>query len=103
MSTSFQAGDYSQVTHYLKAVTAAGTRDADAVMAKMRELPVQDVFTANGVVRKDGRMVHQMFLAQVKTPAESKGGWDLFEILAEVPGEQAFRPMGEGGCPLIRS
>lgn len=103
MPTYFQAGDYSQVTHYLKAVTAAGTRDADAVTAKMRELPVKDLFTADGVVRKDGRMVHQMFLAQVKTPAESKGEWDLLKILTEVPGDQAFRPLSEGGCPLVRS
>ena len=103
MPTYFQAGDYSQVTHYLKAVTAAGSRDANQVMAKMREVPVHDFFAPHGYVRKDGRMVHQMFLAQVKSPAESKEEWDVLKILTEVPGDQAFRPMDEGNCPLVRT
>ena len=68
----------------------------------MREMPVKDFFAENGVVRPDGRMVHDMYLAQVKTPAESKGPWDLFKILGTVPGDKAFRPMSEGGCPLVK-
>ena len=102
MPTMFQAGAYSHALHYLKAVNAAGTKDADKVIAKMREMPVKDFFAENGVVRPDGRMVHDMYLAQVKTPAESKGPWDLFKILGTVPGDKAFRPMSEGGCPLVK-
>jgi branched-chain amino acid transport system substrate-binding protein len=102
MPTMFQAGAYSHALHYLKAVQATGTKDADEVMAKMREMPVNDFFAQNGVVRPDGRMVHDMYLAQVKTPTESKEPWDLFKILATVAGDKAFRPMSEGGCPLVR-
>jgi branched-chain amino acid transport system substrate-binding protein len=102
MPTMFQAGAFSHALHYLKAVQAAATKDADQVMAKMRESPVNDFFAQNGVVRPDGRMVHDMYLAQVKTPAESKEPWDQFKILATVAGDRAFRPMSEGGCPLVQ-
>jgi branched-chain amino acid transport system substrate-binding protein len=102
MPTMFQAGAYSHALHYLKAVNAAGTKDADKVMAKMRELPVRDFFAPNGTVRADGRMVHDMYLAQVKAPAESKEPWDQMKILATVPRSEAFRPMNEGGCPLVK-
>ena len=102
MPTMFQAGAYSHALHYLTAVKAAGTKDADKVMAKMREMPVKDFFAPSGIVRADGRMVHDMYLAQVKTPAESKGPWDQMKILATVPGDKAFRPMAEGGCPLVK-
>jgi branched-chain amino acid transport system substrate-binding protein len=102
MPTMNQAAQYSGTLHYLKAVAAAGTKETKAVMAKMRELPVRDAFTDNGVLREDGRMVHSMFLFEVKKPEESKGPWDYYKILAEVPGDQAFRPLKDGGCPLIK-
>jgi branched-chain amino acid transport system substrate-binding protein len=81
MPSSTQAGNYSSTAHYLKAVRAAGTVDAKAVMAKMRELPINDFFASNGRIRIDGRMVHDMYLAQVKSPSDSKGPWDFFKIL----------------------
>jgi branched-chain amino acid transport system substrate-binding protein len=101
MPTMHQAGTYSLVTHYLKAIQAVGTDEAKAVVAKMREMPVNDMFAKNGRVREDGRMVHDMYLMQVKTPAESNGEWDLYKHLATVPGDEAFRPTAEGGCPLV--
>jgi branched-chain amino acid transport system substrate-binding protein len=102
MPSMNQAATYSAVGHYLKAVKAAGTKETKAVMAKMREMPVVDVFTRNGKLREDGRMVHSMYLLEVKSPAESKGEWDVYKVLAEVPGDQAFRPLHEGGCPLVK-
>jgi branched-chain amino acid transport system substrate-binding protein len=102
MPTMDQAATYSATLHYLKSVQAAGTREAKPVMAKMRELPVRDAFTKNGILREDGRMVHSMFLFEVKKPEESKGPWDYYKLLAEVPADQAFRPLKEGGCPLIK-
>ncbi|MBN8961273.1 MAG: ABC transporter substrate-binding protein [Rhizobiales bacterium] len=102
MPTMNQASTYSATLHYLKAVKAAGTRDTKAVLAKMREMPVRDAFTDNGYLREDGRMVHSMLLLEVKKPEESKYPWDYYKILAEVPGDQVFRPMKDGGCPLIK-
>ncbi|MET4181026.1 branched-chain amino acid transport system substrate-binding protein [Bradyrhizobium sp. JR7.2] len=102
MPTMNQAATYSATLHYLKAVQAAGTKDTKTVMAKMRELPVKDAFTDNGILRVDGRMVHSMFLFQVKKPEESKGPWDYYKLLAEVPADQAFRPLKDGGCPLVK-
>ncbi|AJA65936.1 MULTISPECIES: ABC transporter substrate-binding protein [Bradyrhizobium] len=102
MPTMNQAATYSATLHYLKAVRAAGTKDTKTVMAKMRELPVKDAFTDNGILREDGRMVHSMFLFQVKKPEESKGPWDYYKLLAEVPADQAFRPLKDGGCPLVK-
>ena len=102
MPTMNQAATYSATLHYLKAVQAAGTRDTKTVMAKMREMPVRDAFTDNGVLREDGRMVHSMYLFQVKKPEESKAPWDYYKLLAEVPGDQAFRPLKDGGCPLVK-
>ncbi len=102
MPTMNQAATYSATLHYLKAVQAVGTRDTKTVMAKMRELPVKDAFTDNGVLREDGRMVHSMFLFQVKKPEESKAPWDYYKLLAEVPADQAFRPLKDGGCPLVK-
>jgi branched-chain amino acid transport system substrate-binding protein len=100
--TQYQAGIYSAVAHYLKAIDAAGTDEAMAVAAKMRALPVNDMFVKGGVVREDGRHVHPLHLVEVKKPAESKGPWDIYRILATVPAEQAFRPLNEGGCPLVK-
>ena len=102
MPTMVQAGVYSQVSHYLKAVAAAGTDDADAVMKKMRETPINDFFAKNGKLREDGRMVHDMYLAQVKKPGESKGRWDNLKIVQTIPGDQAFRPLKDSECPLIK-
>ena len=68
----------------------------------MRKMPVNDFFATNGVLREDGRMVHDMYLARVKKPSESKGEWDLYTILRTIPGNQAFRPVKDGGCPLVK-
>ncbi|QDM18896.1 ABC transporter substrate-binding protein [Tardiphaga sp. vice352] len=102
MPTMNQAATYSATLHYLNAVKAAGTRATKPVLAKMRETPVRDAFTDNGVLRKDGRMVHSMFLLEVKKPEESKAPWDYYKVLAEVPGEQVFRPMKDGGCQYVK-
>ncbi|MCP9627429.1 ABC transporter substrate-binding protein [Rhodopseudomonas palustris] len=102
MPTSTQAGDYSSTMHYLKAVAAAGTLDAQTVMAKMRETPVNDFFAKGGKIRIDGRMVHDMYLAEVKKPADSKGPWDFYNILETIPGDKAFRPLSESACPLVK-
>src|SRR3954466_15072445 len=93
MPTQFQAGVYSSIMHYLKAVQAAGTDEAKVVVAKMREMPVNDFYAKNGKIREDGRMVHDMYLMQVKGPAESKGEWDLFKLVETIPGDRAFRPL----------
>jgi branched-chain amino acid transport system substrate-binding protein len=102
MPTMAQAGVYSGVLHYLKAIAAAGTDNADAVAAKMRELPVRDAFTQTGTVRADGRMVHDMYLVQVKKPSESKAPWDYYKVLATVPADIAFRSLAESTCPLVK-
>jgi branched-chain amino acid transport system substrate-binding protein len=101
MPTQVHAGTYSSVLHYLKAVKAAGSTDADAVMEKMRALPVDD-FAFKGTIRADGQMIHDMYLAQVKTPAESKRDWDFYKIIKTIPGDQAFTPAAESKCPLLR-
>lgn len=98
--TMLQAGDYSATLHYLNAVKAAGTDGSDAVMAKMKATPVNDMFAKNGVVRPDGRMVHDMYLMQVKTPAESKYPWDYYKIVQTIPGDQAFMTKAETKCSL---
>ena len=100
--TMIQAGTYGATMHYLKAIKAAGTTEAKAVMAKMRELPINDFMTRNGRIREDGRVIRDMYLMQAKTPDESKGEWDLAKIVATIPGDQAFRPLHEGGCPLVK-
>ncbi|WP_407152587.1 ABC transporter substrate-binding protein [Bradyrhizobium sp. ORS 86] len=100
MPTTTQAGIYSAVRHYLRAVQAANSDDGLAVAAKIRELPVADAF-AHGTVRADGQFVHDMYLARVKTPAASTRRWDYYDIVATVPAAQAFRPLSEGGCELV--
>src|SRR5882672_1889855 len=96
-----QAGTYGAVLHYLKAVKAAGTDEAKAVLAEMKKLPINDFMTKDGKVREDGRVIRDMYLMQVKTPEESQGEWDLAKIIATVPGNEAFRPLADGGCPLV--
>jgi branched-chain amino acid transport system substrate-binding protein len=96
-----QAGTYGAVLHYLKAVQAAGTDEAKAVLAEMHKLPINDFMTKNGSIRPDGRVIRDMYLMQAKTPEESKGQWDLMKMIATVPGNEAFRPLNEGDCPLV--
>lgn len=102
MPTMVQAGVYSSVLHYLKAIKASGTDDPKRVVQKMREMPVQDMFAENGQVRADGRMVHDMYVMQVKSPEESRYPWDYYKILKTIPGDQAFRPLAESECLLVR-
>jgi len=100
--TSAQAGVYSSVTHYLNAVKAAGTTDAAAVIKVMKETPINDMFAKNGRIREDGRMVHDMYLFEVKKPSESKGRWDDYKLLATVPGNEAFQSLEASRCPLVK-
>ena len=96
------AGTYSATLHYLKAVKAVGSKDPDQVMAWMRANPIEDFMSHGATLRIDGRVVRDMYLFQVKTPAESKGEWDLYKQVATVPAAEAFRPLAQGGCPLVR-
>jgi branched-chain amino acid transport system substrate-binding protein len=102
MPTMVHASVYSAVRHYLRAIAAAGTDEAKAVLAKMRELPVDDFYARGARLRRDGRLVHDMYLAQVKKPSESKGPWDYYKILGTIPGDQAFQSLAAGGCPLAQ-
>ncbi|CAN5221732.1 ABC transporter substrate-binding protein [soil metagenome] len=102
MPNMSQAGTYSSTLHYLRAVKAANSTETRAVMAKMRELPVQDFYAAGGVVRADGRMVHDMYLFEVKAPSESKYPWDYYKMVAKIPGDQAFLPLAKSTCPAVR-
>lgn len=95
-------GVYASVLHYLKAVAVLGGKDTARVMAQMRATPTQDPLFGTGRIRADGRTIHDMYLMEVKTPAESKGPWDLLNVLATVPAEDAFRPLDQGGCALIQ-
>ncbi|MGB8436316.1 MAG: ABC transporter substrate-binding protein [Burkholderiales bacterium] len=100
--TMIHAGVYSAVLHYLKAIEAAKTDDGTKVIAKMKEMPTDDPLFGKGIVRADGRKIHPALLVEVKKPAESKGPWDLYKIRTTIPADQAFRPMSEGGCPLVK-
>jgi branched-chain amino acid transport system substrate-binding protein len=97
-----QAGVYSGVLHYLKAVQAVGSKDQQKVLAKMREMPVEDLFSRNGKLLPNGRMIHDMYLVEVKSSAKSKQPWDYYEVLATVPAERAFRSLEESSCPLLK-
>ncbi|WP_128925811.1 ABC transporter substrate-binding protein [Bradyrhizobium guangxiense] len=100
--TQVQAGTYSAAMHYLKSVKAAGTKDAKAVMAKMKELPINDFMTKDGTIRDDGRVIRNMYLLATKDPSESKGEWDLMKVVTTIPGKDAFRPLADGECPLVQ-
>src|SRR6201994_2420619 len=100
--TSAQAGVYSSVLHYLNAVKAAGTTDPAAVMKVMKDTPINDMFAKIGRIREDGRMVHDMYLFEVKKPSESKGRWDDYKLLATVPGNEAFQSLEASRCPLVK-
>jgi branched-chain amino acid transport system substrate-binding protein len=99
---SNHASVYSSTMHYLKAVQAAGTDDTAAVMKKMQETPINDMFAKNGKLRPDGRMVHDMYLFQVKKPSESKGAWDYYNLKGTIKGEDAFQPMAQSRCPALK-
>ncbi|WP_375415090.1 ABC transporter substrate-binding protein [uncultured Bradyrhizobium sp.] len=103
MPTMIQAGLYSATMHYLKAIEAIGTDEAPKVMEQMRATPISDFFARHGQIRIDGRMVHDMYLFEVKKPEESKNEWDLYKLLATVPADEAFRPLDKGGCPLVKT
>lgn len=96
------AGIYSSTMHYLKAVETTGSDNAKIVRAEMAKNKVNDMFTKGGYIREDGRMVHDMYLAQVKTPAESKNPWDLYKIIRTIPADSAFRPLSESKCSLVK-
>ena len=100
--TMAQAGVYSATSHYLKAVAKAGTTDAAAVMKVMKETPINDFFAKNGKIRDDGRMIHDMYLFEVKKPSESKGRGDNYKLVATIPAEEAFMPLSESRCPLVK-
>ena len=102
MPNMVQAGLYSSVTHYLKAVQAVGTDDTATVMAKMKATPVNDFFAKNGKIREDGRMVKEMYLFEVKKPAESKYPWDYYKLKATIPADEAFLPLSKSSCPLVK-
>lgn len=98
--TTPQAAIYGAITHYLKAVAATGSADGASVMAKMRATPINDFMTHDGHVRSDGRVIRDLYLFEAKTPAESHGPWDLYKLIRTIPGETAFRPLGQSECPF---
>jgi branched-chain amino acid transport system substrate-binding protein len=100
---AIHAGVYSALLHYLKAVAATGSdSDGAAIVARMKATPTDDPLFGRGTVRPDGRKIHAMNLVEVKSPAESRGPWDYYKVVATIPAEEAFRPLREGGCPLVR-
>lgn len=102
MPTMIHAGQYSAITHYLKAVKAVNSDDTQKVLAQMRKTPINDFFAKKGQIREDGRMVHDMYLFQVKKPSESKAPWDYYHVRATIPGAEAFQPLSASRCQLIK-
>ena len=100
--STFQVGTYSAVLNYLKAVQATNSTDPKTVIAQMRKTPVKDAFTSAGKLREDGRMIHDVYLVQIKKPADSKAEWDLQRVVATIPGDQAFRTIADGDCPAFK-
>jgi branched-chain amino acid transport system substrate-binding protein len=100
--TFTQAGVYSAIRHYLAAVKAIGSKEPDKVMEKMRAMPINDFMTKNGKLRIDGRVIRDFYLFEVKKPSESKAPWDYYKLIGTVPGDQAFRPLDQGDCPLVK-
>jgi branched-chain amino acid transport system substrate-binding protein len=100
--TADQAATYSEVRHYLRSVTAGRSIEPEAVLAKMRELPVNDAFATKGHLREDGQMVHDLYLVRVKSPSESKEKGDYVSIVQELPGDEVFQPLAESTCPLVK-
>jgi len=104
MPNHMQAGVYSAVLHYLKAVEKVGSpADGAVVVAAMKAIPIDDILYGKGTIRADGRKIHPLYLVQVKTPEESKSQWDVFKIVGTIPADKAFRPLNEGGCPLVKN
>jgi branched-chain amino acid transport system substrate-binding protein len=101
--TEVQAGVYSLLTHFLKAMDATKTKNGDAIVKAMKASPVNDALWTNVTIREDGRSLNDMYLVQVKKPSESKEPWDLYRIVSTVPGTEAFRPLAEGSCPFVKS
>nr|WP_246801073.1 ABC transporter substrate-binding protein [Bradyrhizobium genosp. L] len=101
MPTQVQAGAYSVVNHYLKAIKAVGSKDPDQVMAKMREMPINDFMSHDAHLRADGRVMRDLYLFEVKSPKESKAAWDYYKQIAVIPADKAVRPLDQGGCPLV--
>ena len=102
MPTMVQAGVYSSLMHYFKAVEEVGSDDAEAVMAAMKDMPTSDPLFGEGEIRVDGRKIHDMYLFEVKSPDESKAPWDYYELISTIPADQAFRPLDAGGCELVK-
>ena len=103
MPNHMHAGVYAAVLHYLKAVDKVGSpSDGAAVVAAMKAMPTDDPLFGKGTIRADGRKIHPMYLLQVKTPTESKSEWDVFKVIGTIPADKAFRPLNEGGCPLVK-
>jgi len=100
--TMIQAGVYAGTLHYLRAAAAANTSDGQAVIAKMKQMPSDDPLFGKGTVREDGRHIHNMYLFQVKSPAESKGPWDYYKLVQTIPAAEAFRPLKDGNCPMVK-
>lgn len=99
--TDVQAGVYASLMHYLKSVASTNSTNADQVVADMKKTPTNDALFGKGRIRADGRVIHDMYVMKVKSPAASKGPWDYFEVVSTIPAEQAFRPESQGGCPLV--
>ena len=102
MPTSIQAGFYTAAKHYLEQIKALNTDDADKVMARMKSTPADEPIFGKSVIRQDGRKVHDVYLFEVKKPSESKGPWDYYKLIRTIPGDEAFRPMDKGECPLVK-
>ena len=102
MPTALQAGQYSAVLNYLRAVEKSGSDDVAVVMKTLREMPIKDAFARNATLRADGKLIHDTYLVSVKSPQESKGPWDYYTIVRTVPGDQAFSPLSESKCPLVK-
>ena len=100
--TMVHAGVYSAVMHYLKAIESAKTDDGTKVVAEMKRLPTDDPLFGKGTIRQDGRKLHDMYLFEAKAPAESKGPWDYYKLVRTIPAAEAFRPLNEGGCSLVK-
>ncbi len=102
MPNMSQAGVYSATMHYLNAIKAAGTDATGPVMEAMRKTPINDFMTRNGRIREHGRMVHDMYLFEAKKPSESMASWDYYMLVATIPGDQAFHPLSQSRCPLVK-
>jgi branched-chain amino acid transport system substrate-binding protein len=102
MPSQIQAGVYSAVAHYLRAVREGHSDDPLTIVAKMKATPINDIFGTNGFIRDDGRMVHDVYFVQIKSPTDSNGPWDLVKIIKTIPGDEAFRPLSDSECPLVK-